>query len=81
MSFPDVPPYPPEVLDLLSPEGFDRQFWALYASADWRSMEACYEVLEARREHYFHRRYYSEYSSFRTARNNRLRRQKRNKVS
>jgi hypothetical protein len=57
--------YPDDLLDMLTPEGFERQYWALYASSDWKSREECYEVLEARHEHYFGLRKYSEYNNFR----------------
>jgi predicted component of type VI protein secretion system len=68
--------YPDSLLDLLNPQGFEKRFWELYRSQDWKSYEACYEALEEQRERYFNKRYYSEYASFRVANARRYKRLK-----
>lgn len=60
--------YPQELLDLLTPDGFEAQFYILFRSGRWKSYEACYEELETKREHFFGQRYYSDYESFRKSR-------------
>lgn len=72
----DVHPYPQHLLDLLTAEGFEAQFWQLYHTQCWKSYEACYEELETRREAYFGRRYYGEYDYFRKSIANRRKRRR-----
>jgi hypothetical protein len=58
-------PYPPEVLALQTPEGFEQAFWNLYTSSEWKSRERCFELLSDEFEHLYGYRKYSEYNSFR----------------
>lgn len=60
-----VTPYPKEIQSLHTAEGFEKMFWLLYRSFDWKSREQCYEALEEDYEHYYGRRRYCEYNTFR----------------
>jgi hypothetical protein len=59
-----VPPYPPELLDLQTPGGFEAAFWQLYGTTDWKNRESCYEALESQYEHYYGRRRYDSFAVF-----------------
>jgi hypothetical protein len=61
----ETPVYPDSLLDLLNPQGFEKRFWELYRSQDWKSRAACYEALEERCEHFFGLRKYADYNTFR----------------
>lgn len=60
--------YPDSLLDLLSLEGFERQFWEMYRSQSFTTLTACYEALEEKREKYFGCRYFADYNSYRNTR-------------
>jgi hypothetical protein len=63
--FNHLAPYPKEILDLQTLEGFEQQFWVLWGTDAYKSRQACYEDLEAHHEHFYGRRKYEDYNSFR----------------
>jgi hypothetical protein len=61
----NIAPYPPEVLALQTPEGFEQAFHVLFGSDTYKTRALCYEDLEAEFEHLYGRRKYEDYNSFR----------------
>tara|TARA_R100000750_G_scaffold48039_1_gene32874 strand:- start:196 stop:408 length:213 start_codon:yes stop_codon:yes gene_type:complete len=59
-----------KILALLSPNGFDERFWK-YAKETKTYMEA-YEKTENEFEKHFGKRKYSDYNSYTTSRNKRI---------
>jgi hypothetical protein len=59
-----------KILALLSPNGFDERFWK-YAKDSKTYMEA-YEKTEIEHEKHFGKRKYSDYNSYTTSRNKRI---------
>lgn len=61
----NVAPYPQEILDLQTPEGFEQQFHILWGTDAYKSREACFEDLSAHYEHFYGQRRYEDYNAFR----------------
>ena len=59
-----------KILALLSPNGFDDRFWK-YAK-DSKTYKAAYEKTENEFEKHFGKRKYSDYNSYTTSRNKRI---------
>jgi len=59
-----------KILALLSPNGFDDRFWK-YAK-DSKTYKAAYEKTEQEFEKHFGKRKYSDYNSYTTSRNKRI---------
>ena len=64
-----------KILALLTPNGFDDRFWK-YAKETKTYVEA-YEKTEIEYEKHFGRRKYSDYNSYTTSRNKRLKKHNR----
>ena len=64
-----------KILALLTPNGFDDRFWE-YAKETKTYVEA-YEKTEIEYEKHFGRRKYSDYNSYTTSRNKRLKKHNR----
>lgn len=60
----NVAPYPQEILDLQTLEGFENQFWILWGTDAYKSQKACYEDLECHHEHFYGKRRFEDYNSF-----------------
>ncbi|MBC8266362.1 MAG: hypothetical protein H8E84_05290 [Flavobacteriales bacterium] len=63
-----------KILALLSPNGFDDRFWKNCKSE--KTYKAAYEKTEKEFEEHFGKRKYSDYNSYRGARDKRIKRQK-----
>jgi len=61
-----------KILALLSPNGFDERFWK--NSKDSKTYMEAYEKTEIEHEKHFGKRKYSDYNSFRGARDKRIKR-------
>lgn len=79
--FTDIKPYPQPLLKMISPEGFEDAFWAMFKTKVYSNQEACYEVLEVTYERYFGQRKYADLGSFKAARRyQRAKRKNKSKV-
>ena len=63
-------PYPPHIMKLNTPEGFDD--WFFEFMGDYTRYEEAYEATERNHINYFGRRMYSDYNSYRVCRDRRL---------
>tara|TARA_R110002020_G_scaffold385529_1_gene596449 strand:+ start:2380 stop:2595 length:216 start_codon:yes stop_codon:yes gene_type:complete len=59
-----------DILTLLSADGFVREFWA--RSKNYKKLIDAYEDLEKDYESFFGQRRYSDYNSFRTCRDRKI---------
>lgn len=59
-----------KILALLSPNGFDERFWK--NAKDSKTYKAAYERTEQEFEKHFGKRKYSDYNSYTTSRNKRI---------
>ena len=59
-----------KILALLSPNGFDERFWK--NSKDSKTYMEAYEKTEIEHEKHFGKRKYSDYNSYTTSRNKRI---------
>ena len=59
-----------KILALLSPTGFDERFWK--NAKDFKTYKEAYEKTEQEFEKHFGKRKYSDYNSYTTSRNKRI---------